>query len=161
MSTSTPGGTNKLSELVCQVRQSREYSRLTDAIPYARFMGIGIENLAGEVLCRMAYTPMLIGNSMLPALHGGSLGALMESAAVFELLLHADIEHVPKIISITVDYLRSGKPQDTYAKAFITRQGRRVANVRVEAWQDERARPIASANALFLLSPGAPRVSAP
>ena len=152
---------SRISESVRLVRQSREYAQLTDAIPYTRFLGIGIENLAGEVLCRMAYSPKLIGNSALPALHGGSLGALLESAAVFELLLHTDIEHVPKTISITVDFLRSGKAQDTYAKAFITRQGRRVANVRVEAWQDERSRPIASANALFLLSPGPSRVSGP
>lgn len=161
MSGASDNASSRLAEMVNQVRQSRDYARLTDAIPYTRFLGIGIENLAGEVLCRMAYSPKLIGNSMLPALHGGSLGALLESAAVFELLLHTDIIHVPKTISITVDFLRSGKPQDTFAKAFITRQGRRVANVRVEAWQDERARPIASANALFLLSPGAPRVSGP
>ncbi|RYZ35655.1 MAG: PaaI family thioesterase, partial [Myxococcaceae bacterium] len=59
---------------------------------------------------------------------------------------------VPKVISSTVDFLRSGKAQDTFARAFITRQGRRVANVRVEAWQDDRTRPIASSHALFLLS---------
>lgn len=152
MSTSGPDTSVKIAELVRHVRQTREYSRLTDAIPYARFMGIGVENVAGEVLCRMAYSPKLIGNSLLQALHGGSLGALLESTAVFELLLHANTEHVPKIISITVDFLRSGKPMDTYARASITRLGRRVANMRVEAWQDERARPIATANALFLLA---------
>ncbi|WP_426756170.1 PaaI family thioesterase [Myxococcus sp. Y35] len=141
-----------LAELVRQVRKSREYKRLTDAIPYTRFMGIGVENLAGEMLCRMTYSPRNIGNSLIPALHGGTLGALLESAAVFELLLQTNTERVPKVISLTVDFLRSGKPQDTFAKALITRQGRRVANVRVEAWQDDRTRPIASAHALFLLS---------
>ncbi|NVI98897.1 PaaI family thioesterase [Myxococcus sp. AM009] len=144
--------TPPLAELVRQVRKTREYKRLTDAIPYTRFMGIGVENLAGEMLCRMAFNPRNIGNSLLPALHGGTLGALLESAAVFELLLQTNTERVPKVISLTVDFLRSGKPQDTFAKAFITRQGRRVANVRVDAWQDDRTRPIASAHALFLLS---------
>ncbi|WP_338872434.1 PaaI family thioesterase [Myxococcus stipitatus] len=141
-----------LAELVLQVRKSREYGRLTDAIPYARFMGIGVEHLAGEMLCRMTYTPKLIGNSFLPALHGGTLGALLECSAIFELLLQTETQRVPKVISLTVDFLRSGKAQDTFARAFITRQGRRVANVRVEAWQDDRTRPIASANALFLLA---------
>jgi uncharacterized protein (TIGR00369 family) len=149
---STPTPTPPLAELVRTVRKTREYRQLTDAIPYTRYMGIGVENLAGEMLCRMAYTPKLIGNSLLPALHGGTLGALLESAAVFELLLQTDTERVPKVISLTVDFLRSGKPQDTFAKALITRQGRRVANVRVEAWQDDRTRPIASAHALFLLA---------
>ncbi|MCP3102519.1 PaaI family thioesterase [Myxococcus sp. K15C18031901] len=141
-----------LASLVREVRKTREYRRLTDAIPYTRFMGIGVENLAGEMLCRMTYAPKLIGNSFLQALHGGTLGALLESAAIFELLLQTDTERVPKVISLTVDFLRSGKPQDTFARAFITRQGRRVANVRVEAWQDDRTRPIASAHALFLLA---------
>ncbi|NVJ25840.1 PaaI family thioesterase [Myxococcus sp. AM011] len=141
-----------LAELVHQVRKTREYGRLTDAIPYTRFMGIGVENLAGEMLCRMRYTPKLIGNSFIPALHGGTLGALLESSAIFELLLQTETPRVPKVISVTVDFLRSGKAQDTFARAFITRQGRRVANVRVEAWQDDRTRPIASAHALFLLA---------
>ncbi|QSQ21367.1 PaaI family thioesterase [Pyxidicoccus parkwayensis] len=150
MSTTTP--TPLLADLVREVRKTREYRKLTDAIPYTRYMGIGVENLAGEMLCRMTYTPKLIGNSLIPALHGGSLGAMLECAAVFELLLQTDTERVPKVISLTVDFLRSGKPQDTFAKALITRQGRRVANVRVEAWQDDRTRPIASAHALFLLA---------
>jgi len=141
-----------LAELVHTVRKTREYRQLTDAIPYTRYLGICVEDLAGEMLCRMAYTPKLIGNSLLPALHGGTLGALLESAAVFELLLQTDTGRVPKIISLTVDFLRSGKAQDTFAKALITRQGRRVANVRVEAWQDDRTRPIATAHALFLLA---------
>ncbi len=150
MSDTTP--TPPLADLVRQVRKTREYRQLTDAIPYTRYLGIGVEDIAGEMLCRMAYTPKLIGNSLLPALHGGTLGALLESAAVFELLLQTETERVPKVISLTVDFLRSGKPQDTFAKALITRQGRRVANVRVEAWQEDRARPIASAHALFLLA---------
>ncbi|MFY2560676.1 PaaI family thioesterase [Corallococcus terminator] len=141
-----------LAELVHQVRKTRDYGRLTDAIPYTRFMGIGVENLAGEMLCRMRYTPKLIGNSFIPALHGGTLGALLESSAIFELLLQTETPRVPKVISLTVDFLRSGKAQDTFSRAFITRQGRRVANVRVEAWQDDRTRPIASAHALFLLA---------
>jgi acyl-coenzyme A thioesterase PaaI-like protein len=139
-----------LAELLREIRQTGDYRRLTEAIPYARFLGLHVEPLAGEVVCRMEYTPKLIGHL---ALHGGTLGALLESAAIFELLRQSATEHVPKVISLTVDFLRSGRLQDTYAKALITRQGRRVANVRVEAWQEDRARPIATAHVLLLLSP--------
>lgn len=150
---STPPGTSpRIAELLRQVRQSGDFRLLTDVIPYTRFLGIGVENTTGEVLCRMRYVPMLIGNSSIPALHGGTLGGLMESAAIFELLLRTQEERVPKIITITVDFLRSGRPQDTLAKATITRLGRRVANLQVQAWQEDRGKPIASANALFLLS---------
>jgi uncharacterized protein (TIGR00369 family) len=144
--------TGEVLALLRQARASGDYAPLTAAIPYARFLGLQLQQVNGELLCHMPYQDMLIGNSALPALHGGTLGALLESAAIFELMAQADTDHVPKIISLTVDYLRSGKAQDTYARAVITRAGRRVANVRVEAWQEDRARPIAAAHVLFLLA---------
>ena len=116
-------------------------------------MNIAPENSTGELLTRMRYSPPLIGNMMLPALHGGTIGALLESAAIFQVLWESETIAIPKIITITVDYLRSGRPVDTLARATLTKQGRRVVNVAVEAWQDDRARPIASANAHFLISP--------
>ena len=148
--TAPPGA---LSALVRRARETGEYGPLTEMIPYARFLGLRLrKEPGGERVCHMPFQPMLIGNSMLPALHGGTLGALLESAAIFELMAQADADRVPKIISLTVDYLRSGKAQDTFARAVITRAGRRVANVRVEAWQEERSRPIATAHVLFLVA---------
>ena len=138
--------------LLRDARASGDYAPLTAAIPYARFLGLGLRQVDGELLCHMPFQEMLIGNSALPALHGGTLGALLESAAIFGLMVQADTDHVPKIISLTVDYLRSGRAQDTFARAIITRAGRRVANVRVEAWQEDRTRPIAAAHVLFLLA---------
>jgi acyl-coenzyme A thioesterase PaaI-like protein len=41
---------------------------------------------------------------------------------------------------------------ETFARAIITKHGRRVANVRAEAWQDDPARPVAAAHAHFLLA---------
>jgi acyl-coenzyme A thioesterase PaaI-like protein len=45
----------------------------------------------------------------------------------------------------------AGKPVDTHAAAVITKRGRRVINVRAEAWQEDRARPIATAFSHFLV----------
>jgi acyl-coenzyme A thioesterase PaaI-like protein len=56
-----------------------------------------------------------------------------------------------KPINVTVDYLREGAMEDTSAQAFIQRIGRRVANVRVEAWQTDRARLIAAARMNILI----------
>jgi len=86
-----------------------------------------------------------------PALHGGTLGALMESTAIFKLLWHGETTTVPKTINITVEYLRGARPQDVLARAEFTRRGRRVANVRVSAWQDDPDEPVAVATAHFLL----------
>jgi uncharacterized protein (TIGR00369 family) len=139
-----------LAELLRQVRQSRDYRRLTEAIPYARLLGIGVEAVEGQARCRMTYSPELEGRG---SVHGGALSSLLESAAVFELLLQEETERMPRLLSISAEFLRPGALQDTFAQAIVTRQGRRMANLRVEAWQQERSRLIATAHASFLLAP--------
>jgi acyl-coenzyme A thioesterase PaaI-like protein len=99
----------------------------------------------------MRASQSLIGNPILPAIHGGTVGALLESAAIFKLVWEIRSIAVPKTINITVDYLRSARVVDTHARAIITKHGRRVANVQVRAWQADEAKPVAAAHAHFLL----------
>jgi acyl-coenzyme A thioesterase PaaI-like protein len=144
---------NPLGDLVRMARESGNFAPLMEAIPYLRFLGVTAESLNGELVGKMAYADSLIGNASLPALHGGTIGALLESTAIFQALLESETLVLPKIVTITVDFLRSGRPVDTFAKGTITKQGRRVVNVGVEAWQEDRARPIARANAIFIVEP--------
>lgn len=130
----------------------RDPRALVAAIPYMRFLGVDVERGAdGGIVGRMRYSDHLVGNATLPALHGGTLGALLESTAIFQVLWEADSLVLPKTINITVDYLRSGKPLDTLCAAEITKRGRRVVNVRATAWQRDPDKPIAIANAHFLI----------
>lgn len=142
-----------LVELIAEAKQKRDWSLLGAAVPYAQFLGISAEASpdGDELIGKMTFSPQLIGNAAIPALHGGTIGALCESTAIFQLLWAAETIVVPRTITITVDYLRSGRAVDTYARGTITRQGRRVASVHVEAWQTDRARPIATANAHLLI----------
>jgi uncharacterized protein (TIGR00369 family) len=135
-----------------EARKKGDVARLAEALPYARFMRIAPENGTGELLTRMRFHDSLIGNTFLPAIHGGTLGAMLELTAIFHLLWETETEAVPKIVNITVDYLRSARPVDVIAAAKVTKQGRRMVNVFIEAWQDDRAKPVASASAHFLVS---------
>ena len=126
---------------------------LAAAIPYLRFLGISADTASGELIGKMAYAGSLIGNASIPALHGGAIGALLESTAIMQALWESETTALPKIVTITVDFLRSGRPVDTFAKGVFTKQGRRVVNVGVEASQEDRARPIARAQAIFLVEP--------
>ncbi len=144
---------NDLVELIARAKRSGDFAEVSAQIPYWNWLGIGAAVVDGELLGKLRFTDPLIGNPVLPALHGGTIGALLESTAVYQLFWEAETVVLPKTINITVAYLRSGRPLDTWAKATITKQGRRVASVRVEAWQDDRARPIASASANFLVTP--------
>lgn len=145
-----------LSQLLVQARTSGDFTRLVQAVPFSRFVGISMSRGPDDSMVgTLAFAPHLVGNSFIPALHGGALGALLESTAVFGLIAETQAEHPPRIISITIEYLRSARTVDTFARAEIIRQGRRVATVRATAWQEDAAKPVAAANAQFLLPPRA------
>ncbi len=141
-----------LSELLAQARASGDFSALVRAIPFARFVGMELEGAGGKLVGKLRYAPHLTGNPLIPALHGGTLGALLESIAVFAVLAETDSSKTPKTISFTIDYLRSARPVDTFARAEVVRQGRRVATVRSLAWQEDPAKPVAAGNVLLLLA---------
>ena len=143
----------KLVERLAEAKRTGNYAALIEAVPYSALLGLSACMEGDELVTTMRYSEQLIGNPTLPALHGGALGALLESAAIFELLWRAETVVLPKTITITIDYLRSGGPVDTHARSFVTRQGRRVTNVRVEAWQTDRASPVATAQAIFMVTP--------
>jgi len=140
-----------LVEKLEAAKRTNDYTAMARAVPYSVFLGLSAAVEGDELVTTMKFADHLIGNPALPALHGGSTGALLESAAVFELLYRVDAIVLPKIVTITIDYLKSARPVDTHARGIITRQGRRVANMRVEAWQTDRAQPIATAHAIFLV----------
>ena len=124
---------------------------LLDRLPYARFLGLRTRLDGDDLTVVMPFADRLIGNPMLPALHGGSTAALLEMTAVAQVALSYPRLRLPRPINVTVSYLRSGRPIDVIARARISKAGRRVAHVLAEAWQDDPAEPIASLTAHFLL----------
>ncbi|HFQ15590.1 MAG TPA: PaaI family thioesterase [Rhodobacteraceae bacterium] len=154
---------------VVKERRDAALAALAGSIPYAGFLGIRFDRRGDELTALLAYSEKLIGNPMLPALHGGATAAFLEVTAIVGLgwaylwdeietgridalnLKSATMPPLPKTIDFTIDYLRTGLPRDAYARATITRSGRRYASVTVEAWQDNRARPYAQAVGHFLM----------
>ncbi len=147
------GAATDLRALLARAKAEGDWQPLVDAIPFARFLGLSIRVDQGVAVCSMRFDPKLVGNYTIPALHGGTIGSLLESAAVFALFHAQEAVALPKIITITVDYLRSARAVDTLATASITKQGRRVTTVQAVAWQEDRNKPVATANAHFLLAP--------
>lgn len=152
-----------------KARRDAALESLTRSSPYQRFINVKFERMGDELTGCLKYDWSLIGNPMIPALHGGVVAALLEITATTQLgwgrvwsefeaggaraaaIDGGRLPQYPKTIDITVDFLRSGRPRDAYARAYVQKLGRRVANVRVEAWQDARNRPIAAAHGHFLM----------
>lgn len=127
-------------------------SQVLEAIPYARFLGVTVERTDDGLECLLPFRHEIVGNPTLPAVHGGVLGAFLELTALLRLIDESGTNRVPKPINFSVEYLRSAGPATTRARAEIFKLGRRIANVHVVAWQDDRARPVVAGNGKFLLS---------
>ncbi len=140
-----------LSQKLAALREAGDASGVASLIPYATWMGLSWQSEGGRLRGKLGFSEELIGNPILPALHGGTLGALLESTAILEVIWQRGSTVLPKTIDITIDYLRSARPVDTWAEATITKAGRRVVSVRADAWQEDRARLIATASAHFLV----------
>lgn len=158
-------------EPVQVVKQRRDATlrALVEGVPYIRYLGIQFERRGDELTGILPFDNKLIGNPMLPAIHGGVTAAFLEVTAIITLswtYLWEDVEsgainaealatkglpRLPKTIDISTDYLRSGLPRDAYARARVNRSGRRYASVHVEAWQDNRDRLFAQATGHFLM----------
>ena len=156
---------------VVKQRRDAALSALVHGVPYIQFLGIEFERRGDELTAILPFDDKLIGNPMLPAIHGGVTAGFLETTAVIGLAwatLWDEIESgeidaeelslghlppLPKTIDFTIDYLRSGLPRDAYARARVNRSGRRYASVHVEAWQDRRAVLFAQATGHFLMPP--------
>jgi uncharacterized protein (TIGR00369 family) len=119
--------------------------------PYVRFLGMRAELAGDEMTAVLPFADKLIGNVKWQALHGGVLGAFMEMTALAQLALSSEITRPPKPVDVTIEYLKTGRPQTTFARAELRKVGRRIANVHVEAWQDQRSEPVAALRGHFLL----------
>lgn len=123
--------------------------------PFARAMGIRMNGLLdGAPLLTMDFSDRAMGRP--GYLHGGAIAGMLEIAAI--MALHAELGDEDanvriKPVNISVEYLRGGITVETFARGQVVRAGRRIANVRAEAWQADRDKPLASCWMNFLLKP--------
>ncbi len=115
--------------------------------PYAKALGIELTAIEdGVPVLTVEFGTNVEGRP--EHYHGGATAGLLENAGYAVLraqLIQEGREVQLKPVNITVQYLSAGKSQPSFAKGRITRLGRRNANIAVEAWQDDPARPIATA----------------
>ena len=129
-----------------------DLSALVGSIPYARNLGITVDRKGTEITTVLNFSRKLIGNPMLPALHGGVLAGFGETAMILHLMdTVPGIPDAPRSVDFAIAYMRSAKPVDTFAQCTTVRQGNRVALAQVSIWQDDPQRPVANARGHFLM----------
>ena len=106
--------------------------------PFNRFLGIRGERVEpGHGVLVLPVRPEFVGDPRRPALHGGVLSALIDTAggvAAWSALAHGESVST---VDLRVDYLEPARVQGTLrAEAELVRKGNRVCHVRVAVTQD-------------------------
>jgi acyl-coenzyme A thioesterase PaaI-like protein len=125
--------------------------------PYVDFLGVVQHPVAqAGPIFRLPFREDLIGNPILPALHGGVLAGFAETAMNLHLVATnpAMGKGVPKAVDFAIDYLRPARPMDTYAQGVTIRRGHRVSLVQANLWQDDPRRPVAATRGHWLMPHG-------
>ena len=159
------------SKQIDQVKKELLVS-LVEQIPFCKTLGIKLDCLGNEITAHLPFKKDFIGNPAIPALHGGIIGSFLEITAIIQLswaifserkddqinvkkssleVQDTILQRIPKTIDITIDYLNSGRPVESFARAKINKIGRRYASVSVKSWQDEPNKPFAMASGHFLV----------
>lgn len=128
-----------------------------EGIPFNVSLGLRVESLhEGVAVLRLPYQPTLIGDTGRPALHGGVISMLADTAggAACSTMLRSADDRL-STVDLRVDYLRPGLPKDVLCRAEVLRMGNRVAVASMSVFSGnvphdaEPSSPIAMAHAVY------------
>lgn len=105
-------------------------------IPFNKLLGLRVDMLRrGECVLRVPWMDHLIGDTQRPAVHGGVISMLADTAggaACFSMLSNP-ADRV-STVDLRVDYLRPGPSMDLLCHAKTIRVGNKVAVARMEVF---------------------------
>lgn len=122
-----------------------------EKIPFNRLLGMVVHELRpGHCELRVAARPELVGDPFRPALHGGVVSALADTAGGLAVFSQVGPEDRVSTLDMRVDYLRPARVDQTLrALATVMRMGNRVGVVDILLVQDDETAPVARSTAVY------------
>jgi uncharacterized protein (TIGR00369 family) len=113
---------------------------MEDQIPFNRYLGMRGESVEkGRCVLRLPVRPEFVGDPRRPALHGGVLSSLIDTAGGLAAWSDLSPGETVSTVDLRVDYLEpAGVHGDLRAEAELVRRGNRVCHVRIMLWQQEK-----------------------
>lgn len=128
------------------------YELFEEHIAFNRFVGMHIERLAeGFARVRIAFSGGLVGDPYRPALHGGVLSTLLDTAGGLAAFTAVQPGDRMSTIDLRVDYVRPAGLADVIGEGRVLRLGNRVAVCDMVAFQEDPGRPVATGKGVYNL----------
>jgi uncharacterized protein (TIGR00369 family) len=110
---------------------------MEERVPFNRMLGIRGESAqAGRCVLTIPVRPEHTGDARRPALHGGVISSLIDTAGGVAAWSGLPPGHAVSTVDLRVDYLEPGSVHGTLrAEAELVRRGNRVCHVRVSVTQ--------------------------
>ena len=111
---------------------------MAEQVPFNRLLGIQGESAsAGACVIVLPVRPEFVGDFRRPALHGGVVSSLIDTAGGVAAWSTLGPEESVSTVDLTVDFLEpAGLAAPLRAAAQLVRKGNRVCHVRVAVTQD-------------------------
>lgn len=124
-------------------------------IPFNRFLGLKLLRFSDdEVALGIPYREELIGDPVRPALHGGVISMLIDTAGGAATFVAAKQLSKISTVDLVVDYLRPGPLEDIEARARIVRRGNRVCIAAIDVFgQTNPDEPFAQGRGVYNIVP--------
>lgn len=122
-----------------------------NVIPFNRFLGMKVTHMEkGLMQLSMEFRPEFIGNPVLPALHGGVISSLLDTAGGASVWSQIDPTDRVSTVDLRVDYLRPGRPEPLVGQGRVVRAGNRVGVAELRAWHPGREdKPVAAGMGVY------------
>ena len=112
---------------------------MEEVVPFNRYLGLRGESVSeGRCVLRLPVRDELVGDPRRPAIHGGVLSSLIDTAGGVAAWSALGDDETVSTVDLRVDYLEpAGLVGDLRAEAELIRKGGRVCHVRVAVTQGE------------------------
>ena len=122
---------------------------MEEHVPFNRYLGLRGESIGeGRAVLVLPVRPEFVGDPRRPALHGGVLSSLIDTAGGVAAWSALAPGETVSTVDLRVDYLEpAGLGAPLRAEAELVRKGNRVCHVRVAVTQDEAL--VAEGRAVF------------